>query len=185
MDDTNKNIEEVENKETDNTEQGEEVTTPPEKSDGNIPDLYLQLTRPGCEIILDDMDIYPRYCSRKSIGKRSGTFYVHDSSIVNDRIRITGNPNYVGKPCSVIGWVNVYEVINVKEISIGDAVLVDGILFKYSNGKGKTIEKNNEVMYVVDLLDDNQFEFNIGVANYKNSTRIGFGNIGCIKRYYN
>lgn len=60
--------------------------------------------------------------------------------------------------------------------AIGDKVKVNGYIYAYGSGKGNKIKKNNETMYVVDLVDSKTYAFSIGVAAKKGGIRQGWTN---------
>ena len=136
----------------------------------------------GKEIVLEKVTIYPRYCLTRSEIVKSGTFYLWDNKVKNGKVRITNNPDRIGQPGFVTGWVNIDDLINKDSIKIGDKVLVNGIINTYADGSGNNISKKNTTMYVVDILDSNQFEFNFGLATAVNRTRQGWANESMIKK---
>ena len=60
--------------------------------------------------------------------------------------------------------------------AIGDKVKVNGYIYAYGSGKGNKIKKNNEIMYVVGLVDSKTYAFSIGVAAKKGGIRQGWTN---------
>ena len=136
----------------------------------------------GKEVQLKDMTVYPRYCTKKSDISKSGTYYIWNNYVINKRIRITNKKENAKKPGQIIGWVKINDLLGKVGLQIGDAVLVNGKLTKYSDGKGNTIDKSNAIMYVVDLLDKEKFTNYIGLASGINNTRQGWTNEKNIKK---
>lgn len=63
-------------------------------------------TKAGSEHKLIYVPVYNSE-SGKSIGKRSGIYYVYSEVVINGRIRMTNKPSRVGKPGQVSFWVDV------------------------------------------------------------------------------
>lgn len=122
---------------------------------------------------LYDVTIYPRSGDFKSNIKRSGTYYLWDDNIVNGKIRITTAKENIEKYGCIIGWVNVTDIIKNDDISIGDAVFVNGVITEYADGNGSTISKLNTLMYVVDIMSE-EFEYNYALASSPNRARQGW-----------
>lgn len=136
----------------------------------------------GKTIQLELCTVYPRFGSRKSDVKKTGTFYLWDNQVVNNRIRLTNNPDGIGKPGYLTGWVDIENVIARTDIRIGDKVLVNGKITAYADGTGNTIRKTNIIMYIVDILDAESFSHNFGVASDINRNRQGWASADMIKR---
>ena len=64
----------------------------------------------GEEVVLTDTPIYATYESKNVVGRESGLFFVYNTIIKNNRIKITNEKNKVGKPVSATGWVNIYDI---------------------------------------------------------------------------
>jgi GH25 family lysozyme M1 (1,4-beta-N-acetylmuramidase) len=137
----------------------------------------------GKEVYLNICNIYTRYHSEKATSTKTGTYYVWSDIEKNGRVRVTQNKEFVGIPGQVTGWVNVSDLITKTDISVGDKVIVNGMINTYADGTGNKIAKNSEIMYVVDILDKNLFDNYIGVASAPNRTRQGWGNTDIIKIY--
>ena len=138
----------------------------------------------GKEIELKKAKVYPRFGSIKTNIIKDGIYYVWDEAIKNHRIRITTNKEDIGVNGQLTGWIDVDDIFNPnRKISLGDRVIVNGNINVYADGSGNIIYKNKELMYVVDILDPDQFEFNIGVATSRRKRRQGWANLEMIKRY--
>lgn len=137
---------------------------------------------PGKTIELELCTVYPRFGSRKSSTKKTGTFYLWDNKVVNNRIRLTSNPDGIGKLGYLTGWVDVENVITRTDIRIGDKVLVNGKINTYADGSGNTMNKTNIIMYIVDILDPEEFQYNYGVASDINRARQGWATADMIQR---
>lgn len=64
----------------------------------------------GAKVTLKNTNIYASSTASSSSGKRSGTYYLWDGSVVKNRIRITNASNRVGVSGQVTGWVNVADL---------------------------------------------------------------------------
>lgn len=137
----------------------------------------------GKVVELSQATIYPRYGTEKSNIVKSGTFYLWDGNVKNQRIRITNNIDNIKKLGFVTGWVDIKDIEPEEGLKVGDMVLVNGSLNTYADGLGNTIIKNNAIMYITDKLDPLQFEYNYGVATDLNRTRQGWVKEESIKKY--
>ena len=68
----------------------------------------------GLEIEIKDAKLYPTYDSRNSSKVISGTYYIYEPTVKNNRVRVTDSEDRVGKPCMMNGWVDV-KFITIKE----------------------------------------------------------------------
>lgn len=75
----------------------------------------------GAKVTLNKTNLYYSSSSTKSSGKRTGTYYLWDSSVANGRIRITNAASRVGKSGQVTGWVNVSD-LGLSSSSSGSAL---------------------------------------------------------------
>ena len=137
---------------------------------------------PGKKVELELCTVYPRFGSRKSSTTKTGTFYLWDNKVVNNRIRLTNNPDGIGKPGYMTGWVDLENVITRTDLRIGDKVLVNGTLSAYADGSGNTLKKTNIFMYIVDILDAESFSHNYGLASDVNRVRQGWATLDMIER---
>ena len=67
----------------------------------------------GQKVNLSSADLFTSSTAKNPSGKKSGTFYLYDSKVLNGRIRITNTPGNVGKtPIGnyVTGWISVSDV---------------------------------------------------------------------------
>ena len=137
----------------------------------------------GQKIEINKVLVYPRYCVNKTNIEKSGTFYLWDTKICNDRIRITNRPENAGKLGQITGWINVSDITGIKpEFAVGDKVIVNGDIYTYSDGSGNTLTKKKATMYIVDVLDENEFKYNLGLATSPTRTRQGWGNKEFVKK---
>lgn len=134
----------------------------------------------GQEIVISNAIVYPRYCIKKSNIVKSGTFYIYNDIIMNNRIRITNKKEYVNVPGHVVGWVSIKSIKGYDNVSIGDMVIVNGNIKKNPDGTGSAILKSDSNMYVVQMLD-NSYTYNIGVATGPNRTIQGWANESIVK----
>ena len=64
----------------------------------------------GAKVTLSSTKVYYTSTSTKESFKRSGTYYLWDSSVIKGRVRITNAKSNVGKSGRVTGWVNVSDL---------------------------------------------------------------------------
>lgn len=67
----------------------------------------------GQKVNLSGVALYTSSTAKNPSGKKSGTFYLYDSKVINGRIRITNSSGNVGKtPIGnyVTGWINVSDI---------------------------------------------------------------------------
>lgn len=63
----------------------------------------------GQKVVLNNVDLYSSSTAKKVVTKKSGTFYLYDTKVLNGRIRITNSAANVGKtPIGnyVTGWID-------------------------------------------------------------------------------
>lgn len=137
---------------------------------------------PGKEITLDNVKVYPRYCSKKTDILKSGTYFIWNNYVINNRIRITTRAYNANVSGQIIGWIDVDVLSDKTNIEIGDIVEVNGKLTKYADGTGNTISKSGEYMYVVDLLNSDEYTNYIGLASGPNNTRQGWATLEMVKK---
>lgn len=82
----------------------------------NISDLNETIVKPdikpkiGDKIVLKDVLLYSNSDSNKSVGKRSGVYYIWSSDIKNNKIRITNKKENIGNKLQITGWVNIFDL---------------------------------------------------------------------------
>ena len=129
----------------------------------------------GQMVELNNVKVYPRYCSNKTNIIKTGIFYIWSLDTKNDRIRITKNPNTANIPGQVTGWVNIRNLQqNKNEFNIGDQITVTGNINTYADGTGNILYKEKAIMYIVDILNPEQFSHHIAVATARNRNKIGW-----------
>lgn len=64
----------------------------------------------GAEVTLINADLYPAPKSIKPTDKKTGTFYIWDNNIVDNKVKITSKMSNVGKAGCITGWVNIEEL---------------------------------------------------------------------------
>lgn len=137
---------------------------------------------PGKKVNLELCKVYPRYGSIKSSTFKTGEYYLWDNIVVNNKIRITNNPNGIGKLGYITGWISVDDIIERTDIRVGDKVIVNGKINMYADGSGQYMTKNNIIMYIVDTLDPTMFEYCYAVASDINRNRQGWAKLDMLKR---
>ena len=68
----------------------------------------------GLAIEVKDAKLYPMYDSRSTNKFISGTYYIYESTVKNNRVRVTDSPDRVGKPCMMNGWIDT-KYLTIKE----------------------------------------------------------------------
>lgn len=162
-----------------NTKKIEQEEKKPNNTDVELSEKY----KAGTEVTLENVTIYPRYGSTKSNITKTGTFYIWNNYILNDRIRITTRLLNAEQPGQIIGWVNVSDLENNSDFEVGDAVVVTGNITKNADGTGNTISKSNSIMYIVDLEDNETYTNYIGLASGVNNTRQGWASESMVEKY--
>ena len=64
----------------------------------------------GAKVTLSKTKIYVSSSASSSADTKTGTYYLWDASIINNRIRITNTSSNVGKSGQVVGWVKVSDI---------------------------------------------------------------------------
>lgn len=60
----------------------------------------------GSKLSLKNADLYASSTTNTSAGKKTGTYYVWSTEVINNRIRITNSTSNVGKSGQVTGWIS-------------------------------------------------------------------------------
>lgn len=134
------------------------------------------------QVKIKNAKLYNRYCSKSSYKEASGSFFIFDPVIKNNRIRLTLTKDSKIESYSS-GWVNVFDIIDLDSIEVGSKVIVDGKVTKMADGEGESFYLENENSYVTDILDGSDFINNIGISKSIDEDRIGFVNICNIIKY--
>jgi hypothetical protein len=112
---------------------------------------------PRLPINLINTPVYARSTSLQHDSILNGVYMIFDDIIENDRIRIVKSKYAFETPCMMTGWVDLEHVIVVDApFKVNEKVLVTGTVYQYESGKGITIEKDNEEMYVVYYNEDSE-----------------------------
>ena len=69
----------------------------------------------GDKVKIENARVYGLYCKRSSYIIKSGEFYIYNEKIRNNRIRLTDDPEKLGKPCMCTGWVSLNDLSLVEE----------------------------------------------------------------------
>lgn len=139
----------------------------------------------GREVNLNNVDVYIRYSSIDPVMQKTGTFYLWDDKVRNNRIRITTDYENL-TICNngfITGWINIEDLAPKGEIEKNDPVIVNGTMNTYADGSGNSIRKCDEVLYVVDIVDEEEFEYPYGLASAINRNRIGWAKKSDIRKY--
>lgn len=64
----------------------------------------------GQKVKLSKAPLFASATSKTKCGYKTDTFYIWDSTVKNDRIRITNNKKLIGKANGVTGWINVSDL---------------------------------------------------------------------------
>lgn len=60
----------------------------------------------GSKLSLKNVDLYASSTNKNAACKKSGTYYVWNTEVINNRIRITNSTSNVGKSGQVTGWIS-------------------------------------------------------------------------------
>lgn len=113
------------------------------------------------------------FCKAQFV-ERSGLFYVYEPNIINNRIRLCSISDAVASPVRKTGWVNVEDIKMNGKLKVGDRVIVNGNIFKYTTGTGGYKICNDEEMYIVEMSDPAQYQYCYGLASAMNTRRLGW-----------
>lgn len=127
----------------------------------------------------EDVEKYKKYVVQKGdtltkIALKFGTTWE-----VLAKINNIENPNliYVGQIILVPDSEGLEEEI----LQAGDEVIVNGNIYSNANG-GNTVIKNNEKMYVTEILESGKYKYPISVAKTKDGIRQGWADKNTIKK---
>ncbi len=100
----------------------------------------------GAAITLNNTAVFYSSASTTSSFRRSGTYYLWDSSVVKGRIRITNAKSRVGVSGQVTGWVNVSDINAATTNTLGEGYgLKAAVQFGYGDWHYATIKKESAV----------------------------------------
>ena len=127
----------------------------------------------GQEFNLFDTPLFANYGDKVPTDIRSGIHYTYSTIVKNERIRITKWIDALEDPVRSGGWANIKDLSRLGELNIGDRVRVNGNVYLDPNGEGSYITKENELMYILDIFED-EFEYNYALASKPTSIVQGF-----------
>lgn len=64
----------------------------------------------GARVNLSNTPIYTSSSAKTAVKRLSGTYYLWDANVINNKIRITNAANKVGVASQITGWVNVSSI---------------------------------------------------------------------------
>ena len=100
----------------------------------------------GAAVTLNNTAVYYSSTSTTSSFRKSGTYYLWDSSVVKGRIRITNAKSRVGVSGQVTGWVNVSDINAAVTNTLGEGYGLKGaVRFGYGDWHYATIKKESAV----------------------------------------
>ena len=136
----------------------------------------------GQEVEVNNISIYPSPYAINSRLKVSGTFYIYNLVEANHRIRIVRNPDFIGILGHAVGWANIADLKLIENvIYVGDKVTVNGDINIYADGSGTSIHKDNQIMYVTDIIEGQEYPY--GVTTRPGMARLGFAKASDVKKY--
>lgn len=145
---------------------------------------YPEQLVPGLPIQLTKAATYSEFWSRKYNSIISGIFYIFDSIIRNNRIRITNALEKVGVNGREGGWISLDDIlVNNYKYEIGDKVIVNGDIYQKPDGSGNRIAKQEAVMYIVDIIDDAEYQYNYAVATASYNNKQGWCSEDILTKY--
>lgn len=128
----------------------------------------------GKKVELKNCKVFARFGSKSYSKIKSGTYYLWDDVVVNNRVRITNTIFGIGKYGFLTGWVDVDELIFKPVIEIGDTVIVNGKINTSPNGTGYFINREECIMYITDIIKDQYSSYIYGVSTALNRARLGY-----------
>ena len=73
----------------------------------------------GLEVEVNNAKLYPTYDAKAPSSTITGTYYIYNTIVKNNRVRLTDDKDKVGKPCQMTGWVDL-KFITIKEQTPGE-----------------------------------------------------------------
>lgn len=64
----------------------------------------------GLAVKLSNTSLYTSSSAKSAAGKKSGTYYLWDTKVLNGRIRITNKASNAGNTSQITGWVNTADI---------------------------------------------------------------------------
>lgn len=83
----------------------------------------------GAKVTLNGTKIYVSSDAKSASGTKTGTYYLWDSSVINNRIRITNSASNAGKSGQVTGWVILSDIgfsSTSTTVSLGKNIILEG-----------------------------------------------------------
>lgn len=137
----------------------------------------------GQEIQLDTCELYIRWFSKKPSKIKSGNFYIYNSTVKENRIRICDKLSNVNIPGKSIGWINIGDIIDNNLIKVGSLVMISGTTYQYATGTGTKSLYYKTPAYITDILDPSEFKYRFGFSLIENGARVGFCTQEMISHY--
>lgn len=126
----------------------------------------------GTPFNVTDLDAFETYSSKTSFTKISGIYYVYNSAIKNERIRMCRLESYVDLPARSFGWVNIEDLKNIGQIVVKNRVSVNGKIYASPDGTGDFIDSEDNIFYVRQI--DKGQEYPYGLSLTAKSKIIGY-----------
>ena len=123
--------------------------TPPSKEE-NVP-----VINKGLKITLNNTSIYASASSKNVSSTKSGTYYVYDGEVINNKIRITNSEANVGKAPAgtyVTGWIDASIITNVNnnKLTTGSKLSLNGVSLYATASASRCSAKKTGTFYVYD-----------------------------------
>lgn len=64
----------------------------------------------GNQVAVSLTKLYPTWDTKEYKKTIEGTYWIYDSKVKNNRIRVTDSEDKVGKPCSMTGWIDISAI---------------------------------------------------------------------------
>jgi N-acetylmuramoyl-L-alanine amidase len=104
----------------------------------------------GDKLSLNNEKLYASSTTKTASSKKTGTYYVWSTEIVNGRIRITNNKTNVGKTGQVTGWIKAPTANTASSYKKGDKVSVTKKKLYVSSTAKSTLLTRTGTFYIYD-----------------------------------
>ena len=138
----------------------------------------------GTLFTLDETPVYTTYSIGSSFDTRSGDYYIYDSAMVNERIRVCRLEDNVEMPARSVGWCNVMDLYNLTTLSVGDLVTVTGKLYVNKYSRDRYIIMEGENMYIREVYTNENTDCPYALSFEVKSAIIGYASEDMLVKVY-
>ena len=134
---------------------------------------------------LNQTPIYSTYSINSAFDIRDGNYYIYNSYVANNRIRVCASEENAKKPAKSSGWCSVIDLYNLDKFAKGDLVYVTGKVYIDISSRDRFITMENETMYIRETRLNENTDTPYGVSFEETSAVVGWVSRSSISKVYN